>query len=218
MGSVVLVATSAGPARRPRGSIDFLPSGSARVAVYGGTDQLTGKRLQLRETVPARATRRETEREAEKVRTRLLNQVDERRSPRTCATVNELLDRWLEVADIDRKTRTGYVGKIEKHVRPELGSLPVSRVRPDRIERLYAQLRRCRDHCDGRTYIQHRTDAAHECDEHSARRKCTREESSGGACRWCERACGEHECRPLAPGSIRVVHAILSDAFGKAVR
>jgi len=50
--------------------------------------------------VTARSTRRETEKEAEKVQTRLRNQVDERRSPRTEATVNELLDRWLDVIDL----------------------------------------------------------------------------------------------------------------------
>jgi integrase len=33
-------------------------------------------------------------RDAERVRTRLLNQVDERRNPRTKATMNQLLDRW----------------------------------------------------------------------------------------------------------------------------
>lgn len=106
------------PARRARGNVYWLPSGSARVTVYGGIDQLTGKRLQLRETVPAQATRRETEKAAEKVQTKLLNQVDERRSPKTEATVNELLDRWLDVIDVERKTRVGYVGKIEKHIRP----------------------------------------------------------------------------------------------------
>ncbi|SDP67115.1 hypothetical protein SAMN04487905_1071, partial [Actinopolyspora xinjiangensis] len=31
-----------------------------------------------------------------RVRTRLLNQVDERRNPRTNATVEQLLDRYLE--------------------------------------------------------------------------------------------------------------------------
>ncbi|WP_219419871.1 hypothetical protein [Pseudonocardia nigra] len=51
--------------RRPPGGITGLPSGSARVSVYAGVDQLTGKEIRLRETVPARATRRETEREAE---------------------------------------------------------------------------------------------------------------------------------------------------------
>lgn len=88
-------------------------------------NQLTGKRLQLRETVPAQATRRETEKAAEKVQTKLLNQVDERRSPKTEATVNELLDRWLDVIDVERKTRVGYVGKIEKHIRPSIGRLQV---------------------------------------------------------------------------------------------
>lgn len=44
--------------------------------VYASVDQLTGKKMWLRETVPARATQRETEREADKVLTRLLNQVD----------------------------------------------------------------------------------------------------------------------------------------------
>ena len=67
---------------------------------------------------------------------KLLNQVDERRSPRTEATVNELLDRWLEVIDIEKTTRTGYVGKIEKHIRPTIGRLQVGRVRADTIENL----------------------------------------------------------------------------------
>ncbi len=92
---------------RRRGTIGWLPSGSARVKVYAGVDQLTGKEIWLRETVKARATRPETKREAERVLTRLLNQVDERRSPRTEATVNELLDRWLDVLDVERKTRAG---------------------------------------------------------------------------------------------------------------
>lgn len=67
----------------------------------------------------------ETAAEAEKVLTRLLNQVDERRSPRTEVTVNQLIDRWLDVIDVERKTRAGYVSKIEKHVRPTIGRLQV---------------------------------------------------------------------------------------------
>ena len=126
--------------RRSRGSISWLPSGAARVSVYGGVDVLTGKQIRLRETVSARTTRRETEREAEKVKTRLLNQVDERRSPRTGATVNQLLDKWLEVLDVERTTITGYIGKIEKHIRPTIGRLPVGRVRADTMH--YDQRRR----------------------------------------------------------------------------
>ena len=86
--------------------------------MYGWVDQLTGEEMRLRETVTARATERETEREAIKVQTRLLNQVDEHRSPRTEAPVNQLLYRCLDVIDIEKTTRTGYVGKIEKHISP----------------------------------------------------------------------------------------------------
>jgi integrase len=48
------------------------------------------------------------EAEAEKVRVRLLNQLDERHNPRTRAAVNQLLDRYLEVLEIEesRATRT----------------------------------------------------------------------------------------------------------------
>jgi integrase len=114
--------------RRQRGLIDQLPSGSLRVRVYAGTDPVTGRRHYLSETVSAGANEQETLREAEKVRTRLINQIDERRNPRTRATMNELLDGWLDVVKLERTTRQGYVGKIEKHVRPTIGHIPVARV------------------------------------------------------------------------------------------
>jgi integrase len=84
--------------RRRRGSILWLPSGSARVKVDAGVDPVTGEDVWLRETVrKGRGTKRETEREADKVLTTPLNQVEERRNPRTTATVNQLLDRWIDV-------------------------------------------------------------------------------------------------------------------------
>jgi hypothetical protein len=55
---------------------------------------------------------------------KLLKQVDEQRNPRTGATVDELLDKWLDVVDVERKTRAGYVSKIDKHIRPEPCTLP----------------------------------------------------------------------------------------------
>ncbi|WP_243707653.1 hypothetical protein [Micromonospora sp. KC606] len=94
------------------------PSGSLRVRVYAGVDPLTGKRHYLTETIPAGRT---AKCEAEKVRTRFLNEVDEKRSPRTRATLHQLLDKWLDVADIEPTTRMGYVNKLNKHVRPVLG-------------------------------------------------------------------------------------------------
>ncbi len=59
------------PARRARGEIEQLPSGSLRVRVYAGVDPATGKRRYLVETVPAG---RNAARQAEQVRARLLEQ------------------------------------------------------------------------------------------------------------------------------------------------
>ena len=70
--------------------------------VYAGSDPLTGKRHDLTEVVPPGP---KAAAEAEKVRTRLLNQVDEQRNPRTKATVNQLLDRYLAVVELEQSTR-----------------------------------------------------------------------------------------------------------------
>jgi integrase len=184
---------AARPRKRQRGSIDALPSGALRVRAYGGTDPLTGKRNDLVETIPAGP---DAARLAEQARTRLLNQVDERRNPRTKATMNQLLDRWLEVLDVEPSTRIGYVRKIEKHVRPMLGKVRVGRVDAELLETFYAKLRRCRDHCDGRRVVQHRTSGEHECDER----------------------CRLHKCKGLADSTVRQMHWILSGAFERAVR
>jgi len=64
-------------------------------------DPLTKKERYLVETVPAGPN---AAREAEKVRTWLLSQLDERRSSRTRATV-ELLDKWLDVVELEATTR-----------------------------------------------------------------------------------------------------------------
>jgi hypothetical protein len=68
--------------------------------------------------------------------------------------VNQLLDRYLEVIELEPTTRQGYVGKIDKHIRPTIGSLQVGRLDAETLERLYAQLRKCREHCHGRKYKQ----------------------------------------------------------------
>jgi integrase len=78
--------------------------------------------------------------------------------------MNQLLDRWLDVLDVEPSTRTGYVRKIEKHGRPLLGKTQVARVDAELLGTFYARLRKCRDHCDGRRYTQHRTSREHDCD------------------------------------------------------
>ena len=55
--------------------------------------------------------------------------MDERRHPKTNATVDQLLGRYLDVLDVDYNTRRTYGNYIERHVRAAvLGRLPLSRV------------------------------------------------------------------------------------------
>jgi LacI family xylobiose transport system transcriptional regulator len=70
------MTSSTGP-RRARGEIERLPSGSLRVRVYLGLDPVSGKRRHLVETVPAGPG---AEEEAERVRERLLDEVERRRA------------------------------------------------------------------------------------------------------------------------------------------
>ena len=197
--------------RRARGSIDELPSGSLRVRVYGGTEPLTGREIRLVETIPDGP---KAQAAAEKTLTRLLNQVDEKRHPRTSATLNQLLDRWVAAADVAPHTKSSYHSNVRKHIGPVLGSLKVSGVDVEILEAFYAELRRCREHCDGRPYVQHRTTQDHRCDPHPK----TTCEPPDPQCRHCRRTCKLHVCAPLSRSSIRHIHWMLSGAFGSAVR
>jgi hypothetical protein len=187
------VATASKPRKRTRGEIETLPSGSLRVRVYAGIDPVSKKKHYLTEVVPVGP---KAAKEAEKVRTRLLNQVDEKRSPRMRATVNQLMDRYMEVLDVEPTTRHTYEGYIRNHIWPLLGDLAVGRLDGEVLDSFYAQLRTCRAHCRGRKYIEHRAQGEHECDAR----------------------CWLHECRPLAASSIRQIHGILSGAAKRAVR
>jgi hypothetical protein len=70
----------------------------------------------------------------------------------------------VEVIELEPTTRQGYVGKIEKHIGPTIGTMQVGRLDAETIERPYAELRKCREHCHGRKHTEHRTDQPHTCD------------------------------------------------------
>jgi integrase len=184
---------AARPRRRARGRIEVLPSGALRVSVYAGLNPVTKQRHYLREVVPAGP---KAAAQAEKVRTRLLSEVDDRRSARTNATIDQLLDRYLSVLKIEDTTRSGYERLIRLHIRPVLGALPIGRVGGETVDAFYASLRACRARCGGRPYVEHRTDVDHECDDR----------------------CGAHRCRPLGEASLRHIHNVLNGAFGRAVK
>lgn len=184
---------SARPQKRTRGEIVRLPSGSLRVKVYAGIDPISNRRHYLTEVV---ADGPKADKKAEKVRTKLLNQVDEQRQVRTSATVGQLLDRYFELLDVDEKTLDGYDSAARHHIRPLIGDLALNKVDGEILDSFYKELRTCRAHCRGTKYTEHRTDRVHDCDDR----------------------CGPHKCRPLASTSIHKIHAVLSGAGKRGVR
>jgi integrase len=181
--------------RRPQGGIEELPSGSLRVYAYSNVDPLSGKKHYLRELIPAGTPN--AEKEAEKALRRLLSQIDERRHPTTNATLDQLLDRYLETLDVAQTTRRMYAKYAEKHIRPFVGRTKAGAVDVETLDSLYAELRRCRIHCDrSRGLIDHRTPRQHECDDR----------------------CRPHRCDGLSSTTIRHIHFVLRGAFEKGVR
>lgn len=203
--------------RRTRGSIDELPSGSLRVRVYAGIDPVSKRRHYLTEIVPAGP---KAEHVAQQTVTRLLNEVNEQRQPRTSATVAQLMELHLErlatSGKAGPKTMTGYRASVALHINPLLGHEKVGKVDAYMLDSFYAELARCRDHCDRRRrqQIHHRTGREHRCDEHDGP-PCSPPDPD---CRACRRRCRPHQCRPLEDATIRKVHFLLSGAFKTAVR
>lgn len=139
-----MAGSGASRQRRQRGEIMTLPSGSLRVRVYAGIDPLTGKKHHLTEVIPAG---KDAAKLAERARTRLLSSVDERRAPRTKATVAELMEQYLGVLEIEDTTRDGYEGLVRRHIEPLLGHIAIGRIDGETLDRFYRELRRCNKHC-----------------------------------------------------------------------
>ncbi len=187
------MATEDGARKRSRGRIERRGD-SLRVRVYAGYDAVTGDRHYLTETIPIGP---KAASEAEKIRTRLLSQVDEKRNPKTRRTLNQLLDRYLDVVDVEPRTKQVYTGYVDHHVRPVLGKHQIGRLDGEDFDSLYAQLRRCREHCNGKTkHVKHRTRKDHACDD----------------------TCVVVPCSPLSASTVRQIHWILSGAYTRAVR
>ena len=94
-------------AYKPRGRIETLPSGSLRVKVFAGIDPVSGRKHVLTEVIPPGPL---AERQAERARTKRLAEVDERRNPRTSATIEHLTERHLGMLDVVPTTMCGYEG------------------------------------------------------------------------------------------------------------
>jgi integrase len=85
--------------KRERGSIRRRGS-SFLVEVYGGIDPLTGRRVYLNGSTTDEA-------EAERIRTRLLSQVDQQRHAKTKASLRTAIEEWLKIHEVGQSTREG---------------------------------------------------------------------------------------------------------------
>lgn len=134
----------AGRQRRARGHIEERSPGNFRVIVYAGVDPLTRKKRYLKRHASTLA-------QAKVELTKLQNQVDSQRHPRSNVTVGWVVSQWLEVAELEDSTRERYEGLIRLYLTPTFGGLPAGKLDAELLERFYARLRRCNQMCDGRT-------------------------------------------------------------------
>ena len=151
----------------------------------------------------------DTQEQAERRRAALIDQITNGRVPQARATVSDLIDRWLSVAELELITTVNYESYIERVIRPVLGGLQLREIQ-DRVEvldELYAQLRRCRRLCGGRPgLVDHRPVG-------QGRRR-----PGGGPVHECDGRGVPHRCQGASASAIRQVHAILHRAFAVAVR
>jgi integrase len=178
---------------RARGNIETLRSGALRVRVYAGVDPVTKKRHNLVEVVEPSP---KAWRKAEEVRERLLREVAEKRSPRTSATVDQLLERYLGQFAGSPNTLELYRTHVRNHISPLLGHVKVGQLDAEILDSFYGELRRCRKHCTGKRTMEHRVQGPHECTD----------------------GCVPHRCKPLAATTIRHIHFIVSGAYKRAIR
>ncbi|NYE71904.1 tyrosine-type recombinase/integrase [Microlunatus parietis] len=188
---------------------------SYEIRVYGGVDPLTGEDRYLTASTT-------DEREVEKIKTRLLAEVDQQRSTPTKAALGHLLDSWLDVHDADETTIDGYRYLVKTVIKPALGDVPIAKIDSLVLERFYAELRKCRRRCLSKIEVDHRTHLPHECRTVRHHRRPGRPKA--GETHDCEeRGCTVIECKPhvcatMAQSTMRQLHWILSGAMAAAVR
>jgi integrase len=151
----------------------------------------------------------DTEELAERRRLALIEQVAKGRAPQAHATVNDLIGRWLGVAELELTTSVNYLSYIDRVIRPVLGGLQLREIQ-DRVEvldELYAQLRRCRRLCGGRRdLVDHRPVGQ------------SRRRPDGEPDHECDKRCVPHRCKGASASAVHQIHAILHRAFGFGVK
>lgn len=182
---------------QPKGSIDTLPSGSLRVRVYAGTDVLTGKPHYVGEVIKPGPHAAEL---AEDAKQRLVDEVQADRHTKTNASLVQLIEEHLKTAEVEETTKDGYRANLRKHIQPQFKAGPAAEITAHTIEKFKAELRRCRDHCDGRPGVEHRK---------------SRDQRKSGK-HVCTAKCRRHVCTPLAKATVRKILFLISGAYQTA--
>jgi hypothetical protein len=133
----------AGRKHRPRGHIETRPNGTFRAIVYAGVDPLTRKERYLRKSAKTHA-------QAQIELTKLQSQVDEQRHPCSAITIGQVVEKWLEVTELEDTTRQRYKGLIRLYIGPTFGLMLAAKLDAELLERFYARLRHYNKLCSGR--------------------------------------------------------------------
>lgn len=126
-----------------RGHIETV-GGKYRGVASAGRDPVTGLRRQPKTELFA------DESDAEEALLELHRQIDEERLPKNKISVSALIERWLDVAELEESTRERYEGLNRKYIEPSFGSSQFARLDPETLETFYSRLRTCRYLCDKR--------------------------------------------------------------------
>jgi integrase len=183
---------------KPKGSIDTLPSGSLRVRVYAGKDVLTGKQHYVAEVIKPGPRAQEL---AEEASQRLVDAVQADRHVKTNASLVQLIEEHLKTAEVEETTKDAYHANLRKHIKPQFKARPAAEITAHTIEKFKAELRRCRDHCDGRPRVDHRK---------------SRDQRKSGK-HTCTKRCRRHVCKPLAKSTVRKILFLLNGAYQSAI-
>ncbi|MEU4674480.1 hypothetical protein AB0F91_42615 [Amycolatopsis sp. NPDC023774] len=185
---------------------------SFQISVYAGIDPLTGNRLYLTDSTT-------DEKEAERIRTRLVAEVDEDRHARSKGTLRVAMEDWLRLAELGDETRDGYEMYARRYIYPAFGAEPLAKIKVRTLEQFYADLHRCRVRCDGRPFLDHRVDGPYECRTVKHKRPPGRPPTAGYPPHDCvEKGCKiteclPHVCHPLAKASVLKIHFMISARF-----
>jgi integrase len=98
-------------------------------------DPVDGRRRRLVRTF--HGTRRQAQDELARMKTAAPDQLDA-----SAVTVDELLDRVMATLTVSERTRDDWSQVIRDYVSPEIGRLELRRLTGERLDRLYADLRR----------------------------------------------------------------------------